>query len=260
MMQIARAVCLEMSLASFGMLKNLLLKANLIGGGGGGGKASSRSVFSSRAGTSFGDSVTSRSLFSLPTITKSTEKEQVAMGFQKPCSSRQMDEALSSVPVVCDKSGTDSLNTLKKIKTEVVKKANHPFRWSRKGRPNPLSKFGRKSDRYLFTEEMLALAISAKVFTFGPEDPLRNRHCSFCMLCKENISMKSQSLYELKRQYQRDSHLRIDQRFRESTEGVVVPKLPNVVENVQDVSHDESQLILSHLLGERLEVDDSGLR
>ena len=52
MIQIARAVCLEMSLASFGMLKNLLLKANLIGGGGGGGRASSGSVFSSRAGTS----------------------------------------------------------------------------------------------------------------------------------------------------------------------------------------------------------------
>ena len=158
--------------------------------------------------------MTSRSLFSLPTIKKSTEKEQVAMGFQKPCTSRQMDEALSSVPVVCDKTGTDSLNTLKKIKTEVVKKANNPFRWSRKGRPNPLSKFGRKSDGYLFTEEMLALAPFANVFTFGPEDPQKNRHSFFCMLCKKNISMKSRELYELKRHYQRDSHLRIDQRFR----------------------------------------------
>ena len=48
---------------------------------------------------------------------------------------------------------------------------------------------------------------------------------------------------------------------QESTEGVVVPNLPNVVESMQDVSHDESQIIVSHLLGESLEVlDDSGLR
>ena len=48
---------------------------------------------------------------------------------------------------------------------------------------------------------------------------------------------------------------------KESTERVVVPNLPNVVQSVQDVSHDESQIIVSHLLGESLEVlDDSGLR
>ena len=48
---------------------------------------------------------------------------------------------------------------------------------------------------------------------------------------------------------------------KESIKGVVVPNLPNAVESVQDVSHDESPNILSHLLGESLEVlDDSGLR
>ena len=47
----------------------------------------------------------------------------------------------------------------------------------------------------------------------------------------------------------------------ESIDGVVVPNLPNVVEDVHDVSHDESQIIVSHLFGESLEVlDDSGLR
>ena len=47
----------------------------------------------------------------------------------------------------------------------------------------------------------------------------------------------------------------------ESAEGVVVPNLPNAVERMQGVSHDESQIIVSYLLGERLEVlDDSGLR
>ena len=48
---------------------------------------------------------------------------------------------------------------------------------------------------------------------------------------------------------------------KESTEGVVVPNLRNVVESVEDVSHDESQIIVSQLLGESLEVlDDSGIR
>ena len=61
----------------------------------------------------------------------------------------------------------------------------------------------------------MALAPFAKVFATGPEEPLKNRHCFFCMLCKKNISMKSRGLCELKRHYQRDCHVRIDQRFRE---------------------------------------------
>ena len=130
MIQNAKDVGLDVSLVSFGMLEDLLLKANLIGRGGGGGKASSRSAFSSCAGTSVGDSVASSSFYSLPTITESTKSEQVTMGSQEPCSSRQAGEALSSVPVVHDKSGTDGLKTLKEIRTELVKKANNPFRWS----------------------------------------------------------------------------------------------------------------------------------
>ena len=127
------------------------------------------------------------------------------MGSQEPCSSRQADEALSSVPVVYDKSWTDSLKTLKEMKAELVKKAKNPFPWSRKGRPNPLPKCGEGSGGYVFTEKMLALALFAKVLATGPEDPPKNRHC-FCMLCKKNISMKSRGLYELKRHYQRDCH------------------------------------------------------
>ena len=52
--QFAWAVGLEVSLASFGMLEDLLLKTNLTGRGGSGGKASSRLAFSSCAGTSVG--------------------------------------------------------------------------------------------------------------------------------------------------------------------------------------------------------------
>ena len=47
---------------------------------------------------------------------------------------------------------------------------------------------------------------------------------------------------------------------KESIEGVVVPNLPIVVESLQDVSHDESQIIESLLLGESMDVlDDSRL-
>ena len=94
-----------------------------------------------------------------------------------------------------------------------MKKANNSFRWSRKGRPNPLPRSGEESDGYVFTEEMLALAPFAKIFATEPEEPLKNRQCFFCMLSKKNISMKSRGLYELKRYYQRDCNLRIDQRF-----------------------------------------------
>ena len=234
MIQFARAVGLEVSLASFGMLEDLLLKANLIGRRGGGGKTSSKSTFSSCAGTSVGDSVASRSVYSLPTITESMRSEEVAMGSQEPCSSRQADEALSSVPIVCDKSGTDSLQTLKGIKIELVKKSNSPFRWSRKRRPNPLPRCGEESGGYVFTEEMLALASFAKVFATGPEEPLKNRHCFFCMLCKKNISMESRGLYELKRHYQRDCHQRTDQRFRERfCPGKVRGKDPRVLYGVK---------------------------
>ena len=63
MIQVAGVVGLEVSLASFGMLEDLLLKTNLIGRVGGGGGASSRSAFSSCAGTSIGDSEASRSMY-----------------------------------------------------------------------------------------------------------------------------------------------------------------------------------------------------
>ena len=165
--------------------------------------------------TSVGDSVASHSVYFLPTIAESTKSEQVAMGSQEPCSRRQDDEALSGVPHVYEKSGTNSLKTLKEIKAELVEKANNPFRWSGKGRPSLLSKCREESGRYVITEEMLALTDFTKVFATGPEDPLKNKHCFFCMLCKKNISRKSHGLYELKRHYQRDCHLRIDQRFRE---------------------------------------------
>ena len=72
MIQFARVVGLEVSLASYSMLEDLLLKAS---GGSGCCPVTSRfpaasSPFPSVAGSSLGDSVTSRSAHSLPTITE----------------------------------------------------------------------------------------------------------------------------------------------------------------------------------------------
>ena len=48
---------------------------------------------------------------------------------------------------------------------------------------------------------------------------------------------------------------------KESVEGVVVPNLTNVVGSVQEDSRDDSHIVVSHLLGESLEVlDDSQLQ
>ena len=108
---------------------------------------------------------------------------------------------------------TDSLQTLGQIRSDARKKGEL-YRWSREGRPNPISPSGSDGDGYVFTEEMLEIAPFAKIFATGPENPLKNRHCFYCMICRRNVSMKSRGLYELKRHFQREHHLRADQRFR----------------------------------------------
>ena len=62
---------------------------------------------------------------------------------------------------------------------------------------------------------MLELAPFAKVFATGPDDPLNNRYCFYCMLCKNKNSMRTRGLHELRRHFQRDCHSRADQRIRE---------------------------------------------
>ena len=89
MIQFARAVGLEVSLASYNMLEDLLLKAT---GGSGGHLVTSRypagrSPFPSVTGSSMGDSVASRSAYSLPTIIE-TEGTDVIVGgnvVEEPC-------------------------------------------------------------------------------------------------------------------------------------------------------------------------------
>ena len=100
MIQFARAVGLEVSLASYGMLEDLLLKAR--GGGGiqsvGSRHSIGRSPFPSVAGSSWGDSIASRTNYSLPTITE-TDVSNVLVGgevLQERCSSKQADARIAA--------------------------------------------------------------------------------------------------------------------------------------------------------------------
>ena len=210
MIQFARAVGLEVSLATFGMLEDVLLKIGGKPGRNVGERGSGRSVSRSGSGSTVVDSVASRSFYSLPTITESLDSDQL----QQPCSSRQADAVLGfSRTEVNEFNDTDSLKTLGQIRSDVRKKGEL-YKWSREGRPNPISPSGLDGGGYVFTEEMLELAPFAEVFATGPENPLKNRHCFYCMLCRRNVFMRSRGLYELKRHFQREHHLRADQRFR----------------------------------------------
>ena len=214
MIQFARAIGLEVSLATFGMLEDVLLKIGRTAGRNVGEEGSGKSVSLSRSGSTIMESVASRSFYSLPTITESLDSDRLAGDLsQQPCSSRQADAALDfSRTEVTKINDTDSLKTPGQIRSDVRKKGEL-YRWSREGRPNPISPSGSDGGGYVFTEEMLEIAPFANNFATGPKNPLKNRHCFYCMTCRRNVSMKSRGLYELKRHFQREHHLRADQRF-----------------------------------------------
>ena len=215
MIQFARAIGLEVSLATFGMLEDVLLKIGRKIGRNVCEKGSGKSVSLSRLGSTVMESVASLSFYSLPTITESFDSDRLAGDLsQQPCSSRQADAALDfSRTEVTEINDTDSLKTLGQIRSDVRKKGEL-YRWSREGRPNPISPIGSDGGGYVFTEEMLEIAPFAKTLATGPENPLKNRHCFYCMVSMRNVSMKSRGLYELKRHFQREHHLRADQKFR----------------------------------------------
>ena len=218
MLQFARAVGLEVSLASYGMLEDLLLKAR-VGGGDlpvGSRHSVASSLFPSVAGSSWGDSIASRTNYSLPTVTETDVSNVLGGGevLQEPCSSKHADASLAANGA--EKPGSDSSKTLQEIKrSEKKKRQSKMWKWSREGRQNPLLPAGVDKGGYVFTEEMLELAAFAKVSVTGPDDPLNNRYSFYCMLCKRNISMKTRGLYELKRHFQRDCHFRVDQLLME---------------------------------------------
>ena len=178
--QFARALGLEVSLATFGMLKDVLLKIGEKAGRNVGDKSSGQSGSFSRAKSTVVESVASRSFYSLTTITESFGSDRSAGGVtQQPCSSRQADAALDFFRTeVTEINDTDSLKTIGQIRSDALKKGSL-YKWSREGRPNPIWPSGSDGGGYVFTEEMLEIAPFAKVFATGPKYPLKNRHCFF---------------------------------------------------------------------------------
>ena len=140
LIQFVRAIGLEVSLATFGLVEPVLLK---IGGKTGrtvGDKDSGKYPSFSGAGSTVMESVASRSFYSLPTIPELFGSDLSAGDLmQQPCSSRQADAALdfSRTEVTVIK-GTDSLKTVRQIRSDARKK-NNLYKWSRDGRPNPIS-------------------------------------------------------------------------------------------------------------------------
>ena len=202
MIHFARAIGLEVSLATFGMLEDVLLKTGGKTGRNVGEKGSGKSVSLGMSGSTVVESVASRSFYSLPTITESFRSDHLAGDLsQQPCSSRQADAALDFIRTeVTEIKYTDSLKTLVQIRSDARKKGEL-YKWSREGRPNPISSSGSDGGGYVFTEEMLEIAPFAKIFATGPENPLKNRHCFYCTISRRNVSMKSRGLYELKRNF-----------------------------------------------------------
>ena len=215
MIQFARAIGLKVSSATFGMMEDVLLKIGGKTGRNVGEKGSGQSASLSRSDSTVMEGVASRSFYSLPTITESPDSDRLVGDLsQKPCSSRQADAALGfSQTAVTEINDTDSLKTLGQIRSDARKKCEL-YRWSREGQPSPISPSGSDGGGYVFTEGMLEIAPFAKIFATGPENPLKNRHCFYCMICRRNVSIKSRGFYELKRHFQREQHLRAHQRFR----------------------------------------------
>ena len=104
---------------------------------------------------------------------------------QEQSASKQVHACLAAGHAGGEKPGSDSLKTLKEIKrSDKMKEQSKMWKFSREGRQNPLLPAGDDKGGYVFTEEMLELASFAKVFATATDDPLSNRFCFYCMLCK----------------------------------------------------------------------------
>ena len=124
LIQFARAIGLEVSLATFGMLEVVLFKIGRKTGRNVGEKGSGKFVSLTRPGSTVMESVASRSFYSLPTITESSDSDRLAGDLsQQPCSSRQADAALDFPRTeVTEINDTDSLKTLGQIRSDARKK------------------------------------------------------------------------------------------------------------------------------------------
>ena len=108
------------------MLEDLLLKARIGGVGAAVGSHHSvgRSPFASVAGSSWGDSVASRTNYWLPTVTEvdvgNVAAVDVSLG--EPCCSRQADARLAAGHGSGEEPGSDSLKRLQEIKRNEKKR------------------------------------------------------------------------------------------------------------------------------------------
>ena len=202
MIQFARAVGLEVSVASDSMLEDLLLKA------GEGSRAypvtsrypAGRSIFPRVVGSSMGDSVASRSDYSLPTITETEGTDVIVSGdvVEIPCSSRQADARLAMGSDGSEKPGTDILETLQQIKaSQKKKKKSRSCKWSGKS-PVVIIRAVMRSRRRCYSS-LLSSKRSQLVLKI-------RKYCVYCMLCRRNNSIRTRGLYELKRHFQRECY------------------------------------------------------
>ena len=140
MIQFARAVRLEVSLASYSVLEDLLMKVR-VGSGGQPGTShctAGRSPFPSVAGLAMGDSIAYRLVYSLPTnyetegtfvvVSKDVSEEQCSIG--------QADGRLGTGREGSEKPGINSLKTLQQVTYNGKKKKKKKSRmgkWSGEG-------------------------------------------------------------------------------------------------------------------------------
>ena len=68
--------------------------------------------------------------------------------------------------------------------------------------------------RRILREESFEGMEWTRIFACGPMEPDENKYSFFCMFCKRNVSMYGKGRSELVRHYRRKSHFRLDQRWR----------------------------------------------
>ena len=126
MIHFARVIGSEVSLATFGMFEDVLVKIGEKIGRNVGDKGSGQSTLFSSAGSTVIESVTSCSFYSSPTNTESFGSDPSACDLsQQPCSSRQADAALVfSQTEVTNINDSDSLKKLGQIRYDARKRSN----------------------------------------------------------------------------------------------------------------------------------------
>ena len=195
MVQFARAVRLEVSLATFGMLEDLLLRISpkTRQPDKSDNEGSAQSHFPSKTGSTLAESVAFRSFYSLPFKTESVANIPVPdYRLQQPCCSHHAGDAFGFSQVqFAEIASSTSLKTSSQLRSIVGKRTSAiEFKWSRDCRLNSVPPCRPEHGVYISTEEMLELAFFSKIFVTGPEDTSKKCHCFYCLICKRTFSME----------------------------------------------------------------------